>query len=127
MSATLCLRRKRNVASLADGKRVARSRGLVVSWRMHFETSKPRDCATPPKMLLIAADVDRSFHERAASDGRFEIIDRPVRTEDDLAAVVADCQVLVTRSYNRVTRRVIDRAPRLELIAQGTSGTDNID
>ena len=94
---------------------------------MHFETSRPRDRATPPRKLLIAADVDRSFHERAASDGRFEIIDRPVRTEDDLAAVVADCQVLVTRSYNRVTRRVIDLAPRLELIAQGTSGTDNID
>jgi len=26
------------------------------------------------KKLLIAADVDRSLHERAAADGRFEII-----------------------------------------------------
>lgn len=79
------------------------------------------------KKLLVAADIDRSFYERAAHDVRFQIIDRPVRTEDELAAIVADSQILVTRSYNPVTRRVIDAARRLELIAQGTSGTDNID
>ena len=79
------------------------------------------------KRVVVAADVDRSLHERASADGRFEIIDRPVRSEDELAAIVGDCEVLVTRSFNRVTRRVIDRAPKLELIAQGTSGTDNID
>ena len=77
--------------------------------------------------MVIAADVDRSLHQRAAADGRFEIIDRPAKSEDELAAVIGDCEVLVTRSFNRVTRRVIDAAPRLELIAQGTSGTDNID
>jgi D-3-phosphoglycerate dehydrogenase len=64
---------------------------------------------------------------RATADQRFEVVERPVRTEEELAAIVGDCQVLVTRSYNRVTRRVIDAAPALELIAQGTSGTDNID
>jgi phosphoglycerate dehydrogenase-like enzyme len=80
-----------------------------------------------PKRLLIAADVDRELVARAMADERFEVVDRPVRTEDELAAIVGDCEVLVTRSYNRVTRRVIDAAPRLELIAQGTSGTDNID
>ena len=80
-----------------------------------------------PKKLLIAADVDRSLHERAAADGRFEIVDRPVRTEEELAAIVGECDVLGTRSFNRVTRHVIERASQLELIAQGTSGTDNID
>src|SRR5947207_14488438 len=79
------------------------------------------------KRLLIAADVDRALVARAAADERFEVVDGPVRTEEDLAAIVGDCQILVTRSYNRVTRRVIDAATRLELIAQGTSGTDNID
>lgn len=80
-----------------------------------------------PKRLLIAADVDRALVARAEADERFEVVDRPVRTEEELAAIVGDCEVLITRSYNRVTRRVIDAAPRLELIAQGTSGTDNID
>src|SRR5437763_15987193 len=79
------------------------------------------------KRLLIAADVDQSLRTRAKEDGRFEIIDRPVKTEDELASIVGDCDILVTRSYNRVSKRVIDAAKKLELIAQGTSGTDNID
>jgi D-3-phosphoglycerate dehydrogenase / 2-oxoglutarate reductase len=79
------------------------------------------------KRLLIAADVDQSLRSRARDDGRFEIIDHPVKSEDELIAIVADCDILVTRSYNRVSKRVIDAAPHLELIAQGTSGTDNID
>ena len=80
-----------------------------------------------PKRLLVAADVDPALVARARGDARFEVVHRPVRTEEELAAIAGDCEVLVTRSYNRVTRRVIDAAPRLELIAQGTSGTDNID
>jgi len=79
------------------------------------------------KRLLIAADVDRSLLTRAHADGRFEIVDRPVKSEEELVAIAGDCEILVTRSYNRVTRRVIDAATKLELIAQGTSGTDNID
>lgn len=77
--------------------------------------------------LLIAADVDSSFRAAAAHDGRFEVVDHPVTTEDELAAIVGDVEILVTRSYNLVSRRVIDAAPHLVLIAQGTSGTDNID
>jgi phosphoglycerate dehydrogenase-like enzyme len=79
------------------------------------------------KTLIIAADVDRALVERARSDNRFEVIDHPVRTEEELAAIVGEAEIVVTRSYNRVTRRVIESAPRLQLIAQGTSGTDNID
>ena len=79
------------------------------------------------KKLLVAADIDRSLAERARADDRFDVVERPVRSEDELLALVADVHVLVTRTYNRVTRRVIEAAPRLELIAQATSGTDNID
>lgn len=79
------------------------------------------------KTLLIAADVDRSLFERANADGSFEVVHRPVRTEEELAAIVGDAHVLVTRAYNKVSRRVIGNAPHLELIAQGTSGIDNID
>src|SRR5207248_4428280 len=80
-----------------------------------------------PKRLLIAADVDRALVARAMADERFDVVEHPVRTEEELAAVAGDCEILVTRSYNRVSRRVIEAAPRLEVIAQGTSGTDNID
>ena len=79
------------------------------------------------KRLLIAADIDRSLDERANADGRFSVTRNPVRSEDELARIVGDAQVLVTRAYNKVSRRVLDAAPHLELIAQGTSGIDNID
>ncbi|HSP13290.1 MAG TPA: NAD(P)-dependent oxidoreductase [Thermoanaerobaculia bacterium] len=79
------------------------------------------------KKLLIAADVDPHLAEVARSDGRFEVDVRPVRTEDELASIVADAHVLVTRAYNKVSGRVIESARQLEVIAQGTSGTDNID
>ena len=79
------------------------------------------------KKILVAADVDASLDARAHGDSRFTITRRPVRTEAELAEIVGDAEVLVTRAYNRVSRKVIDAAPRLELIAQGTSGIDNID
>lgn len=79
------------------------------------------------KRLVIAADVDPTFRDAAARDGRFVIVHKPVTSEDELAALAVDAEILVTRSYNRVTRGVIEWAPKLELIAQGTSGTDNID
>ena len=80
-----------------------------------------------PKALLIAADLDRRFIERATADPRFEVTHHPVKTEEELAEIVGDAEILATRAYSKVTRRVIERAPKLKLIAQGTSGTDNID
>lgn len=65
--------------------------------------------------------------ERAAADPRFEVTLKPVKSEADLLQIVGDAEILVTRAYNRVSRQVISGAPHLELIAQGTSGTDNID
>jgi D-3-phosphoglycerate dehydrogenase len=77
--------------------------------------------------LLIAADVDRNFIARITADPRFDVRHQPVRTEEELAGAIGDARIVVTRAYNKVTRRVLDAAPQLALIAQGTSGTDNID
>jgi phosphoglycerate dehydrogenase-like enzyme len=80
-----------------------------------------------PKRLLIAADVDPQFVARVTADGRFAVTQQMARDEAALSAAAGDCEVLVTRHYNKVTASVIGNAPRLELIAQGTSGTDNVD
>ena len=79
------------------------------------------------KSLLIAADVDPQLAELVRADQRFDVRVQPVRTEDELAGIVGGAHVIVTRTYNRVTSRVIDAAPDLEVIAQATSGVDNID
>lgn len=80
------------------------------------------------KTLLIAADMaDPQFEQLARSDPRFDVRVNPVRTEEELAAIVGETHILVTRAYNKVSGRVIAAAKNLEVIAQGTSGTDNID
>ncbi len=77
------------------------------------------------KKLLIAADIDPRL--AALAGHRFEVTVNPVRTEDELMAIVGEAHVLVTRAYSKVSRRVIESAGQLQVIAQGTSGTDNID
>lgn len=76
---------------------------------------------------MVAAEVGEEFFARISGDERFEVVRRLAGSEDELAAAAADAVVLVTRSYNPVTAQVIAAAPHLEVIAQGTSGTDNID
>jgi D-3-phosphoglycerate dehydrogenase len=77
--------------------------------------------------VLVAADVDPAFLERAAEDARLDVRVRPAHAEAALAAAIGDAEVLVTRAHNEVTRLVIESAPSLRIIAQGTSGLDNID
>lgn len=77
------------------------------------------------RRLLIAADVDPRLALLARQ--QFDVVVNPVRTEDDLAAIAGEAHVIVTRAYSRMSRRVIESAAKLEVIAQGTSGTDNID
>ena len=80
-----------------------------------------------PLNVFIAADVGAGFAERLAADPRFEVTFRDARDEDALVEGVKTAEVLVTRHHNRVTRRVLEAATRLRLLAQGTSGLDNID
>jgi phosphoglycerate dehydrogenase-like enzyme len=77
------------------------------------------------RRLLIAADIDPRLAALARDD--FDVVIKSVRSESDLASIVGDAHVLVTRAYSKVSRRVIDAAKKLEVIAQGTSGIDNID
>jgi phosphoglycerate dehydrogenase-like enzyme len=77
--------------------------------------------------VLIAADVDRELLERIGRDARFDVEYRPMRSEEELLESVGATEVLVTRHHNKITPAVLDAAPRLRAIVQGTSGLDNID
>src|ERR1051326_5114377 len=68
------------------------------------------------KHVFIASDVERSLVDALRGDARFTIVN-----------TLADAEVLITRTVNRVTREMLDGAPKLELLAQGTAGIDNID
>jgi len=77
--------------------------------------------------VLVAADVDPAFHERIGADPRFDVRVNPAYEASALTRVVGDCDVLVTRFHNEVTREVLEASGSLRLIVQGTSGLDNID
>lgn len=77
-----------------------------------------------PKRVLIAADVEPSLVDLLQKDPRFEVQYRPVR---DLSGLDSDCEILITRTFNTVTDAVLHGARKLRVLAQGTSGVDNID
>jgi len=76
------------------------------------------------KRVLIAADVESSLLDLLRHDKRFDVTYKPVR---DLKGIETDCEILITRTFNKVTDAVMNGAPNLRVIAQGTSGIDNID
>lgn len=77
-----------------------------------------------PHRVLIAADVEPALVDLLQKDSRFAVEYRPMR---DLSSLSSDCDILITRTFNKVTPAVLARTPNLRLLAQGTSGTDNID
>lgn len=79
---------------------------------------RPADNYGVKTKVVVAAAVDASLLDRLDADERFDVIHG-----DDFS----DAEIVVTRTTNRVTRELLERAPRLRAIAQATSGIDNID
>jgi len=69
-----------------------------------------------PLRVFIAADVEPRLIELLRADANFTLI-------DDLSPA----EIVITRTINKVDAAMLDRAPELRFIAQGTSGIDNID
>lgn len=80
-----------------------------------------------PVPITVAASVEPSLLARLRDDARVELTAVDATDENSLVAAIGDAQIVVTRAHNPMTARVLDAAPRLALIIQGTSGTDNID
>ncbi len=58
----------------------------------------------------------------------FEVVVLPKRlTEAELLPVVADAVALVVRSETKVTRKVIEAAPKLRVVGRAGVGVDNVD
>ncbi len=79
-----------------------------------------------PKILITSRLTDASFTEL---ERECEVI-RPHRkpyTPETAAALLPEIDGLIPTQAFRVTRRVFDRAPRLKIVANYGTGTDNID
>lgn len=85
------------------------------------------ESAASPIRVAIVAEVDRGLRDALERDPRFEVAVSSPEDTDSLIAAARVCTVIVTRHHNRLTRTVIESLHNLRVIAQGTSGVDNID
>ena len=75
--------------------------------------------------ILVADQIAPQGVE--ALQARHDVVVRTGLSEDELVEAVAEASGLVVRSQTQVTARVIEAAPRLEVIGRAGVGVDNID
>ncbi|MFA4645782.1 D-2-hydroxyacid dehydrogenase [Pyrococcus kukulkanii] len=76
--------------------------------------------------VLVAAPL----HERAIQvlkDAGLEVIYEEYPDEEKLIELVKDVEAIIVRSKPKVTKKVIENAPKLKVIARAGVGLDNID
>lgn len=75
--------------------------------------------------IVVTERYNDAAMKKLAAVGDAVLIERP--DEATLVAAVRDADALVVRTYTTVTRKVIEAASRLRVIARGGVGLDNID
>jgi D-3-phosphoglycerate dehydrogenase len=75
--------------------------------------------------VVVADPIDREAVERLRA-GPCEVVDAS-RGSPPLDEAIGEAWALVVRSRTRVTRELLDRAPRLSVIARAGVGVDNVD
>ena len=78
-----------------------------------------------PFHFVFAEEFDSAAVERLESLGHVTLL--AACDEATLMQAVGDCDALLVRTRARVTRAVIEGAPRLRVIGRGGSGLENID
>lgn len=76
--------------------------------------------------VLVAAPIHEKALEKLRSAG-FEIVYEEYPSENRLIELIKDVEAVIVRSKPRVTRRVIEAAEKLKVIARAGVGLDNID
>src|SRR5688572_32241993 len=76
--------------------------------------------------IVVADDLPASALTLLRAEG-WEVDARTGRTPEQLAADVADTDAIVVRSATKVTKAIIDAAPKLRVIARAGTGVDNVD
>lgn len=75
--------------------------------------------------IFITNDISPKAEQLLEKD--FEVHMQPNMPEEELCRVIGSYDALITRSQTKVTRKVIDAAPRLKVIGRAGVGVDGID
>jgi D-3-phosphoglycerate dehydrogenase len=77
--------------------------------------------------IVIADDLPASAADLLREVPDWNVDARAGRPLPELEAALADADALIVRSATKVTRALIEKAPRLRVIARAGSGVDNVD
>jgi D-3-phosphoglycerate dehydrogenase len=77
--------------------------------------------------IIISDDLPATAVSLLQNVDGFEIDARQGRSKAELLSAIVDADALLVRSATKVTREVIDAAPRLKIVARAGSGVDNVD
>jgi D-3-phosphoglycerate dehydrogenase len=77
--------------------------------------------------ILLADPLDKEALEELRGIPQFEVTLKTGMDEAELVRTIPEYEVVVVRSATKVTRKVIEAAPKLKLIIRAGIGLDNID
>jgi len=77
--------------------------------------------------ILLADPLDKEALEELRGIPQFEVTLKTGMDEAELVRTIPEYEVVVVRSATKVTRKVIEAAPKLKLIIRTGIGLDNID
>lgn len=81
------------------------------------------------KKIVLADNMEPEVIERLKVLGPVEFKQKGYKPEEkaELIAALADAEVLVVRSATKVTRELLEHAPKLKMVLRGGVGLDNVD
>jgi D-3-phosphoglycerate dehydrogenase / 2-oxoglutarate reductase len=77
--------------------------------------------------IVVADDLPASSLELLRSEPGWVVDARTGRAPDVLATDLAEADALLVRSATKVDAQLLDRAPRLRIVARAGTGVDNVD
>jgi D-3-phosphoglycerate dehydrogenase len=77
--------------------------------------------------ILVSDQIPKRSVDMLRAAPGVEVIERVGLTEDQLLPIVADVDAWVVRSATKVTRRLLEGAPRLRWVGRAGAGLDTID
>src|SRR5688572_12192913 len=81
----------------------------------------------PVFRVLIADKISADGLMPLREDSRFEIVNRPGLSGEDLARAIADADAVIVRSATKISRASLGKPGRLKVIGRAGVGVDTID
>jgi len=75
--------------------------------------------------VLLSQEIHPSA--KKLLEDKFEVVTAPDTTQETLIEMVKDVDAIILRTTSKITREVIENAPKLKIISRTGAGVDNVD